>query len=573
MLKNMKIGTKIMILSIVLLLFSGVIGLTGYLFINSSNKNLSTMYNHDLQAIVLTDDMRLQARTTQYAMLRYILVDDAEQKEKLAKEIDDKMNNIANDIVLYRELNLKDAELVEIDAIEALYVGIKDDIYGYVKYIESPTLSESDRITYALDLGATLDTYRSKANALMKTHMESTDETYLQTEQDNESIIMFTIILLVLALVLGAVLTYSIVKPIVSSLSFSTMYLNQISSGDFTREIPNKILKSKDEIGDMLRAVDHMRTSIRTTLESVVSESAKIEKLIENTDQNAIYLSKEISEVSVTTEVLSAGMQETAATTESINATTGSIQSGIQRISSKAATVSDTSKEISQRANKVKTQAIESKKNADAIYASTYENLNQAIAKAKSVDQINALLDAILEITSQTNLLALNAAIEAARAGEAGRGFAVVADEIRKLAVNSGNTVNKIQEVIKIVLDSVDNLADSSRAILNFMDQSVSVDYESMVEVGEQYNLDASSIFNMSNDFSKSASEINSLMDVIAEALEGISKATYEGAEGTTNIASKTSSVSKRVTNITQQTTEIKSSVALLNQYVAEFTI
>ena len=186
MLKNMKIGTKIMILSIVLLLFSGVIGLTGYLFINSSNKNLSTMYNHDLQAIVLTDDMRLQARTTQYAMLRYILVDDAEQKEKLAKEIDDKMNNIANDIVLYRELNLKDAELVEIDAIEALYVGIKDDIYGYVKYIESPTLSESDRITYALDLGATLDTYRSKANALMKTHMESTDETYLQTEQDNE---------------------------------------------------------------------------------------------------------------------------------------------------------------------------------------------------------------------------------------------------------------------------------------------------------------------------------------------------------------------------------------------------
>lgn len=573
MLKNMKIGTKIMILSIVLLLFSGVIGLTGYLFINSSNKNLSTMYNHDLQAIILTDDMRLQARTTQYAMLRYILVDDAEQKEKLTKEIDDKMNNIANDIVLYRELNLKDAELVEIDAIEALYVGIKDDIYGYVKYIESPTLSESDRITYALDLGATLDTYRSKANALMKTHMESTDETYLQTEQDNESIVMFTILLLVLALVLGALLTYGIVKPIVSSLSFSTMYLNQISSGDFTREIPNKILKSKDEIGDMLRAVDHMRTSIRTTLESVVSESAKIEKLIENTDQNAIYLSKEISEVSVTTEVLSAGMEETAATTESINATTGSIQSGIQRISSKAATVSDTSKEISQRANKVKTQAIESKKNADAIYASTYENLNQAIAKAKSVDQINALLDAILEITSQTNLLALNAAIEAARAGEAGRGFAVVADEIRKLAVNSGNTVNKIQEVIKIVLDSVDNLADSSRAILNFMDQSVSVDYESMVEVGEQYNLDASSIFNMSNDFSKSATEINTMMDVIAEALEGISKATYEGAEGTTNIASKTSSVSKRVTNITQQTTEIKGSVALLNQYVAEFTI
>lgn len=573
MLRNMKISMKVMILSIVLLLFSGVIGLTGYLFISSSNNNLSTMYNHDLQAIALTDDMRLQARTTQYAMLRYILVDDVEQKEKLAKEIDDKMNNIANDIVLYRALDVTDAEMIEIDEIEALYVGLKDNIYGYAKYIESPSLSQADKITYALDLGATLDGYRSKANALMKTHMVSTDETYLQTERDNEAIIMFTLMLLGLALVLGIVLTYIIVKPIVSSLSFSTQYLKQMSSGDFTKEIPDKILKSKDEIGDMLRAVDQMRTSIRSTLESVVSESEKIRQLVEYTDQNAIHLSEEIKEVSVTTEVLSAGMEETAATTESINSTSGSIQSSIERISTKALTVSEASKEISQRANKVKSQAIESKKNADAIYGSTYEKLNQAIAKAKSVDQINALLDAILEITSQTNLLALNAAIEAARAGEAGKGFAVVADEIRKLAENSGNTVNKIQEVIKIVLDSVDNLADSSKEILNFMDQSVSVDYESMVEVGEQYNLDASNIFNMSNDFSKSASDINELIDVIAEALEGISKATYEGAEGTTNIASKTSSVSKRVTNITQQTTEIKSSVALLNQYVSQFTI
>lgn len=574
MLKNMKILHKIMLLSAVLLIFASVIGVAGYYFTDNAYDNTSKMYNNDMKAINITDDMRIQSRTCQMNLLRLILsTGDAEAQKPFIKEIDAKVEGLKANITAYKALNLDKAQKEQVASIEKSMTKYIEVCTKIKEMSTSGDAKKEEIYAYYTTNDKNLDSIRSTANALLKDHVKKADTSYNNVHNTYKVSIYTLLGILGVAIVFGVILTVAIALPITKSLKFTSKYLEVLSTGDFSNEIPPAFSKNKDEVGVMLRAVDKMQKSIREVIDSVVKESANIETMVHNVGNNVSQLNNQIEEVSTTTEELSAGMEETAASVEEMNLKASDIEITIENIASKAEESAVSSDKISKRANEIKSNAVLSQKSADEVYLQTNKNLREALEKSKSVEQIKALSEAILQITSQTNFLALNAAIEASRAGEAGKGFAVVADQIRKLAEDSKNTVTEIQNVTQVVLESVENLALSSREILEFVDKQVRNDYQSMVETGEKYNEDATDIYNLSMDFSSATKQFKELMDNMLRQIDGITTSTNEGADGTSNIASKTINIVEKVSHIDNQTVLIKESVDSLSELVAKFKI
>lgn len=266
-------------------------------------------------------------------------------------------------------------------------------------------------------------------------------------------------------------------------------------------------------------------------------------------------------------------MEETAASTEEMNATSSEIESAVDSIAAKAEEGAATAGSISKKANELRESFAASHHSAYNIFMDVRDKLENALEESKSVEHINELADAILQITSQTNLLALNAAIEAARAGEAGRGFAVVADEIRKLAEDSKNTVTQIQDITKTVVQSVENLSTSSHSLLTFMAGDVDRDYKTMLSATEEYKKDAEHIDGLITDFSATSEELAASMQTMLKALNEITAATSEGAGGTANIAEKTAAIAEMANEVTKQTNSSRESAERLARMVAKFKV
>ncbi len=373
-----------------------------------------------------------------------------------------------------------------------------------------------------------------------------------------------------IALVLGLLISHRITSPILKL----TELIKKTANLDLQYDESYLYLeKYRDEIGVITRATFQTRKELREIVGKLQNVSRTVMDNAEKMEELSVLILENANDNSATTEELSAGMQETAAASEEITATTTDINERVGEIAKRAREGADVSDQITGRANKLKTDAMESTKNTKELYAEVKSKLEKAIEDSNRIQQISILADTILSITSQTNLLALNATIEAARAGEAGRGFNVVAGEIRKLAEQSSSTASGIQDIVKNVYTSVQDMRDSSEAILSFIDKNVLKDYEKLTQISGQYNEDAVYVQNLMSEFETSAEHLSNAVGSIAIAMNEVATTINESSKGVQDIAEKTVDVVEKTMEESTIADENAAGASQLLELVEKFKI
>ncbi len=215
---------------------------------------------------------------------------------------------------------------------------------------------------------------------------------------------------------------------------------------------------SRDALTEVKRESDKSRErylSIRDLLESVSSVSHDLATTAEEMSTATVSLSENAQGQAASSEEITSAMEEVNAAmevqAENVNGQFRSLETLIEKIDALSKSVIRMGEMI---AEAMRLSEETSRQSGEG--ERTLDLMNRAMgAISERSQQMTMVVDVINSISDQISLLSLNAAIEAARAGDAGRGFAVVADEISKLAVQTGDSLKEISQLISSTEEEV----------------------------------------------------------------------------------------------------------------------
>lgn len=198
-------------------------------------------------------------------------------------------------------------------------------------------------------------------------------------------------------------------------------------------------------------------------------------KIKEEMERTTELLNNELHEINVAADQVAVGAEQVSGGAQVLSEGTTEQASATEELSASISKINHDFAEADEAVSQANVKATEAGRLTNACNNDMKDLITAMHDINQTSTEIGKIIKEIDDIAFQTNILALNAAVEAARAGAAGKGFAVVADEVRNLAVKSAESAKNTATLIEASIAAVNkgaSIADNTAAQLQTVSEN-----------------------------------------------------------------------------------------------------
>ena len=367
------------------------------------------------------------------------------------------------------------------------------------------------------------------------------------------SISSSVIVVMLICIAVGIKLAGSMSRNIKKSIQM----VGRLAEGNLDVWVDDKLLKKKDEIGELSRVTITLRDTMRSTIKEITDNakalleaSQLLGTAADNTNGTMKDVRTAVSQVVDNSQLQAENSQSTSEQMKIMGDNITETSNEAELLSGNAASMQLSS----EKASKTLLSLRQINEDVKKIIGEVQEQTNRT---NESVKKIQAATTFINSIAEDTGLLSLNASIEAARAGDSGRGFAVVAEQIKNLSEQSNESSKEIEATAEVLR------ADSEKAVqaMQQMQEIIASQSESMQEtqqvVAEVIEEIASSMKSIAQ-IKESSGRLEGARNEVLQAVEHLSEISAENLDSTKSTYEQTEIVADTFKQVYNSADELK---------------